>query len=80
MLCWLVELSTIPWLQGPGPILLKPCWAPPAYIGDDFIDLSCLGRAVNAFCPADSVPEVLQQAPFVFKHGGKWRSPESLRF
>lgn len=41
-----------------------------AYIGDDLSDLKCLTRVGNAFCPADSVPEVLQQAHYVCKYPG----------
>lgn len=43
-----------------------------AYIGDDLSDLECLSRVGTAFCPADSVPEILRQAHYVCKHhGGK---------
>jgi N-acylneuraminate cytidylyltransferase len=41
-----------------------------AYIGDDLSDLKCLTSVGNAFCPADSVPEVLQQAHYVCKYPG----------
>jgi YrbI family 3-deoxy-D-manno-octulosonate 8-phosphate phosphatase len=41
-----------------------------AYIGDDLSDLECLCHAGTAFCPADSVPEVLQQAHYVCKNSG----------
>lgn len=41
-----------------------------AYVGDDLSDLKCLTCVGNAFCPADSVPEVLQQADYVCKYPG----------
>ena len=41
-----------------------------AHIGDDLSDLECLRQAGTAFCPADSVPEVLQQAHYVCKNPG----------
>jgi YrbI family 3-deoxy-D-manno-octulosonate 8-phosphate phosphatase len=41
-----------------------------AYIGDDVNDLECLSRVGFAFCPADSVPEILRQAHIVCKHLG----------
>ena len=41
-----------------------------AYVGDDLSDLKCLSRVGNAFCPADSVPEVLRQAHYVCKYAG----------
>lgn len=41
-----------------------------AYMGDDLSDLECLGRVGTAFCPADSVPEILQQADYVCKRQG----------
>jgi N-acylneuraminate cytidylyltransferase len=41
-----------------------------AYIGDDLSDLECLRHAGTAFCPADSVPEILQQAHYVCKKAG----------
>lgn len=42
------------------------------YMGDDLSDLECLSRVGAAFCPADSVPEIVQQAHYVCKRpGGK---------
>ena len=41
-----------------------------AYIGDDLSDLECLSRVGTAFCPADSVPEIVQQAHYVCKRVG----------
>ena len=41
-----------------------------AYMGDDLSDLECLRRAGTAFCPADSVPEILQEAHYVCKRQG----------
>ena len=41
-----------------------------AYIGDDLSDLECLSRVGTAFCPADSVSEILQQAHIVCRHRG----------
>jgi len=35
-----------------------------AYMGDDLSDLECLKKVGVAFCPADSVPEVMQQAHY----------------
>jgi N-acylneuraminate cytidylyltransferase len=41
-----------------------------AYIGDDLSDLECLRHAGTAFCPADSVPEILQKAQYVCRNAG----------
>jgi N-acylneuraminate cytidylyltransferase len=41
-----------------------------AYIGDDLGDLECLNRVGTAFCPADSVPEILEHAHHVCKGRG----------
>jgi N-acylneuraminate cytidylyltransferase len=41
-----------------------------AYIGDDLGDLECLNRVGTAFCPADSVPEVLENVHYVCKGRG----------
>jgi YrbI family 3-deoxy-D-manno-octulosonate 8-phosphate phosphatase len=41
-----------------------------AYIGDDLSDLECLSRVGTAFCPADSVSEIVQQAHYVCKRVG----------
>ncbi|MDP1951836.1 MAG: N-acylneuraminate cytidylyltransferase [Nitrosomonas sp.] len=41
-----------------------------AYIGDDLSDLECLRYVGTAFCPADSVPEVLHQTQYTCKHLG----------
>ena len=36
-----------------------------AYMGDDLCDLACLNHAGIAFCPADAVKEIRQQAHYV---------------
>lgn len=65
-----------PGVKNKGEILLKQAkkWGLPlhdiAYMGDDLNDLECLYRAGTAFCPADAVPEVLQQAHYVCTHRG----------
>ncbi|SES93157.1 N-acylneuraminate cytidylyltransferase [Nitrosospira multiformis] len=41
-----------------------------AYIGDDLCDLECMRRVGAAFCPADAVPEIMQQAHHVCGHAG----------
>lgn len=41
-----------------------------AYIGDDLSDLECLASAGLAFCPADSVSEVLRKAHYTCEHSG----------
>ena len=40
------------------------------YIGDDLSDLKCLSRVGSAFCPADAVTEVLQQAHYICERPG----------
>ena len=40
------------------------------YMGDDLCDLECLKNVGFPFCPADSVPEILQQAHYVSTHSG----------
>ena len=35
------------------------------YVGDDLSDLECLSRVGSAFCPADAVPQVMQQVHYV---------------
>jgi len=41
-----------------------------AYIGDDLGDLECLNPVGVAFCPADSVPEILEHVHYVCKGRG----------
>jgi YrbI family 3-deoxy-D-manno-octulosonate 8-phosphate phosphatase len=41
-----------------------------AYVGDDLSDLECLSRVGCAFCPADAVPQVSQQAHYICEHPG----------
>ena len=40
------------------------------YVGDDLSDLECLSRVGCAFCPADAVPQVRQQAHYICEHPG----------
>jgi YrbI family 3-deoxy-D-manno-octulosonate 8-phosphate phosphatase len=40
------------------------------YVGDDLSDLECLSRVGCAFCPADAVPQVRQQAHYICEHTG----------
>jgi YrbI family 3-deoxy-D-manno-octulosonate 8-phosphate phosphatase len=40
------------------------------YVGDDLSDLECLRRAGCAFCPADAVPQVKQQAHHICEQRG----------
>lgn len=51
------------------------CWQIPianmGYMGDDLCDLECLMHVGYSFCPADAVPELLQQVHYVCtKPGG----------
>ena len=45
-----------------------------------FSDLKCLTCVGNAFCPADSVPEVLQQADYVCKYPAEMVQSGRFRF
>jgi len=40
------------------------------YMGDDLCDLKCIKNVGFSFCPADSVPEILQQAHYVSTNKG----------
>ncbi len=42
-----------------------------AYIAGNLSDLECLRHASTAFCFADSIPEVLQQAHYACKSSGR---------
>lgn len=41
-----------------------------AYIGDDVNDLDCIRWCGRSACPADAVPEVLEQAKYICCAGG----------
>lgn len=41
-----------------------------AYMGDDLCDLECINQVGAAICPADAVPEILQQAHHVCTRPG----------
>ncbi|WP_256329341.1 N-acylneuraminate cytidylyltransferase [Nitrosomonas sp. Nm33] len=41
-----------------------------AYMGDDLCDLKCISHVGTPICPADAVPEILQQAHYICTRSG----------